>query len=77
MPETFTSDAGRNACRRPCAPPSTLPAGHAVVGRRAGLPFAGGGAGNGECLKTTRLSIASISLSVPKPNVLISRLEDA
>jgi hypothetical protein len=28
-------------------------------------------------LRTTRLSICSISLSVPKPNVLIWRFEDA
>jgi len=56
---------------------SMLRSAMAAKGSAPGSPFAGGRAGNGECLNTTRLSTCSISLSVPKPNVLISRFEDA
>ena len=58
------------------APGYDLPTGK-VLGAAPVVPSRGGSAGNGECLMTRRLCISSRSLSVPNPNVLISRLDDA
>ena len=77
MPEMFTTDCGRNACRRPCAPPSTFPAGMRYSGPDPTVPSRGGAAGNGWCFMTSRLSTVSRSLSVPKPKVLICFFDDA
>jgi hypothetical protein len=77
MPLKLTIDGGRKAWRRPWRAPMTLPAGTRYSGADPVVPSCGGADGNGVCLMIRRLSTSSMSLSVPKPNVLIWPLDDA
>lgn len=77
MPETLATEAGRKACLRPCPAPSTFAAATSNAGGPLGSSGSGSGAGKGECLTITRLSIASISSSVPKPKRFASPSEEA
>ena len=68
IPETLTTELGRNAWARPRAPPSTL-----AHGSGTGVGFEGlgrrGGQREGDVLDDQVVVRRSRSLSVPKPKV--------
>ena len=66
MPEMFTTELGRKACRRPRGPPSTFADGSGLSSwacAAVGAP----GPRNVRCLMTTYPADVSMSLSVPNP----------
>ena len=65
MADTFTTDRGRNACRRPRGPPSTLAHGSVSEGSSASEDR-GATSENVRCLTTGYVEF-STSLSVPNP----------